>query len=1016
MDASITPVTQPLSSAQTEIWLAQQLHPDSPVYNIAQYIVIEGAIEPAVFEAALRQVIDEADTLRLQFVASDDGLRQRIGAPAWSMPVLDLTAQADPQAAAQAWMCADYQQPVNLMQGPLFCYALLKVAPAQWIWYQRYHHIMMDGYGQSLITQRVAHVYSALCAGVTSEPCTFGSVLELLESDAQYQASAQRARDEAYWLKHCANWPEPATLASRSAPALQQRLRQTTYLATQALGDTASDARRLAQFVTAAMAAYLYRFTGEQDVVLGLPVKARFGADRHIPGMISNILPLRLTMRPGMNLSSFMQQVAQEMQSGLQHQRYPSEALRRQLGLSSGQQLFGTTVNVMPFYQDLLFAGYPSTRHSLLSGPVEDLMLCVYWTPGNHQLRIDLNANPACYTTEALGAHQRRFIRFMQVLAADATQPIDSIDLLDANERHRLLVEWNATQRDYPAHLCVHPLFEAQVERTPKATALVYEDQTLSYTQLNAQANRLAHQLIELGVKPDVRVAICVERSPAMVVGLLAILKAGGAYVPLDPSYPGERLAHILRDAAPMTVLVQTSTRDLIGKQLIPVIDLDAGAEWNYPEHNLRVPSLTPHHLAYVIYTSGSTGQPKGVGATIGGLTNRLLWFTQDVLEEPPVTALKTSIGFVDSITETLGALLAGGMLVVFDNATVKDVPLFARRLRQTGVTHLVIVPSLLKCFLEKEKNQLDRLRVLICSGERLAPELARQVIATWPSIQLFNFYGSLEVNGDVTSYQYGRVDQILPQGVIGRPIANTRIYLLDAQGQPVPLGAVGELYIGGVGVARGYLNRPELSAERFVRDPFSQEPYARMYKTGDLARYLPDGNLEFLGRNDDQVKIRGFRIEPGEIEACLTQHSQVRDAVVLVRGEDNGKRLVAYVVAEAVEHLASTLRAHVAASLPEYMVPSAFVRLDALPLTPNGKLDRRALPTPSADAFAHHAYEAPQGEFETTLAQIWAELLGVERVSRHDSFFALGGHSLLAVRLIERLRLLGLDLSVRAI
>ncbi|WP_338927442.1 amino acid adenylation domain-containing protein (plasmid) [Mycetohabitans endofungorum] len=1016
MDASITPVTYALSAAQTEIWLAQQLHPDSPVYNIAQYTVIEGVIDPAVFEAALRQVINEADTLRLQFVDSDDGLRQRIGSPAWSMPVLDLTAQADPQAAAQAWMQADYQQPVNLMQGPLFCYALLKVAPAQWIWYQRYHHIMMDGYGQYLIAQRVAHVYSALCAGVTPEPCTFGSVLELLESDAQYQASAQRTQDEAYWLKHCANGPEPATLASRRAPALQQRLRQTTYLATQVLGDTASDARRLAQFMAAAMAAYLYRFTGEQDVVLGLPVKARFGADRHIPGMTSNILPLRLTVRPGINLSSFMQQAEQAMQSGLQHQRYPSEALRRQLGLSSGQRLFGTTVNMMPFYHNLSFGGYSSTRHSLLSGPVEDLMLCVYWIPGSPQLRIDLNANPACYTAEALGAHQRRFIRFMQVLAADATQLIDSIDLLDTEERHRLLVEWNATQRDYPAHLCVHQLFEAQVERTPKATALVYEDQTLSYTQLNAQANRLAHQLIELGVKPDTRVAICVERSPALVVGLLAILKAGGAYVPLDPSYPGERLAHILQDAAPMTVLVQTSTRKLFDKQLMPAIDLDAGAQRNYPENNLRVSSLTPHHLAYVIYTSGSTGQPKGVGATIGGLTNRLLWFTQNVLEEPPVTALKTSIGFVDSITETLGALLAGGMLVVFDNATVKDVSLFARRLRQTGVTHLVIVPSLLKCFLEEEKNQFDRLRVLICSGERLAPELARQVIATWPSIQLFNFYGSSEVNGDVTSYQYGSVDQILPQEVIGRPIANTRIYLLDAQGQPVPLGAVGELYIGGVGVARGYLNRPELTAERFVRDPFSDKADARLYKTGDLARYLPDGNLEFLGRNDDQVKIRGFRIEPGEIEVCLTQHSQVRDAVVLARGEGSGKRLVAYVVAEPDEHLASTLRAHVAASLPEYMVPSAFVRLDALPLTPNGKLDRRALPTPSADAFAHHAYEAPQGELETTLAQIWAELLGVERVSRHDSFFALGGHSLLAVRLIERLRLLGLDLSVRAL
>nr|7C1K_A Chain A, Non-ribosomal peptide synthetase modules [Mycetohabitans rhizoxinica HKI 454]7C1K_B Chain B, Non-ribosomal peptide synthetase modules [Mycetohabitans rhizoxinica HKI 454]7C1K_C Chain C, Non-ribosomal peptide synthetase modules [Mycetohabitans rhizoxinica HKI 454]7C1K_D Chain D, Non-ribosomal peptide synthetase modules [Mycetohabitans rhizoxinica HKI 454]7C1L_A Chain A, Non-ribosomal peptide synthetase modules [Mycetohabitans rhizoxinica HKI 454] len=431
MDASVMSTTYALSAAQTEIWLAQQLYPDSPVYNIAQYTVIEGVIEPAVFEAALRQVIDEADTLRLQFIDSDDGLRQRIGTPAWSMPVLDLTAQADPQAAAQAWMRADYQQPVNLTQGPLFCYALLKVAPAQWMWYQRYHHIMMDGYGAYLIAQRVAYVYSALCEGTTPAECDFGSILQLLESDAQYQISAQRAQDEAYWLKHCANWSEPATLASRSAPVLQQRLRQTTYLAIQALGDTAPDARRLAQFMTAAMAAYLYRFTGEQDVVLGLPVKVRFGADRHIPGMKSNTLPLRLTMRPGMNLSSLMQQAAQEMQSGLRHQRYPSEALRRQLGMPSGQRLFGTTVNVMPFDLDLSFGGYSATNHNLLNGPAEDLMLGVYWTPGSHQLRIDFDANPACYTPEGLGAHQRRFIRFMQVLAADATQPIDSIDLLD---------------------------------------------------------------------------------------------------------------------------------------------------------------------------------------------------------------------------------------------------------------------------------------------------------------------------------------------------------------------------------------------------------------------------------------------------------------------------------------------------------------------------------------------------------------------------------------------------------
>lgn len=414
MSVDITSVTYPLSTAQTEIWLAQQLHPDSPVYNIAQYTVIEGAIDPAVFEATLRQVLDEADSLRLQFVESDDGLRQVIGSPAWSMPVLDFTAEADPRPAADAWMRTDYEQPVDLMQGPLFQYALLKVAPEQWIWYQRTHHIIMDGYAFFLIARRVAHVYSALRAGKAPVPCTFGSVLKLLESDAQYQTSAQREKDEAYWLKHCAHWPDPATLANRAAPALQHRLRQTVYLTTQALGETASDAGRLAQFLTAALAAYLHRMTGAQEVTLGFPVTARLGGDRHIPGMVSNTVPLRFTLEPEGNLLSLMQQAAQQIQRGSRYQRYPSEALRRQLGLVSRQSLFNTMVNVMPFDYDLSFDGYPSTNHNLLHGPVDDLTLGVYWTPSSSQVRIDLDANPACYTVEALDAHQQRFFSVLR--------------------------------------------------------------------------------------------------------------------------------------------------------------------------------------------------------------------------------------------------------------------------------------------------------------------------------------------------------------------------------------------------------------------------------------------------------------------------------------------------------------------------------------------------------------------------------------------------------------------------
>ncbi|WP_338876064.1 non-ribosomal peptide synthase/polyketide synthase [Mycetohabitans endofungorum] len=1019
MDASITPVTYALTTAQTEIWLAQQLHPDSPVYNIAQYTVIEGVIDAAVFEAALRQVIDEADTLRLQFVDSDDGLRQRIGAPAWSMPVLDLTAQADPQAAADAWMRADYQQPVNLMQGPLFCYALLKVAPAQWIWYQRYHHIMMDGYGQYLIAQRVAHVYSALCAGNEPASCTLGSVLNLLESDAQYQASAQREKDEAYWLKHCANWPEPATLASRAAPALQQRLRQTTYLATQLVEDYVLDAGRLAQFLSAALAAYLHRMTGAQDVVFGFPVTARLGADWHIPGMAANTVPLRFRFEPEINLLSLMRQAAKEIQSALQYQRYPSEALQRQLGLAPGQLLFGIKVNVMPFDYELSFGGHSSTNHNLLAGPVDDLMLGVYWTPNSRQLRIDFDANPACYTAEILDAHQRRFIRLMQALAADTAQPIDSIDLLDADERHRLLVEWNATQGDYPAHQCIHQLFEAQVERTPQALALVYEDQTLSYAELNARANHLAHQLIALGVQPDTRVAICVERSPAMVVGLLAILKAGGAYVPLDPAYPGERLVHILADAAPEIVLADVVGRTALGEAaLVNRTVLDPNVMPAQPQTNPSVPALTSHHLAYVIYTSGSTGAPKGVMVEHAQVV-RLFDATQPWyhFDENDTWCLFHSFAFDFSVWELWGALRYGGKLVMVPRHIARSPQDFHRLVCEQGVTVLNQTPSAFKTFIGSQAQSAlqGQLRYVIFGGEALEPSILQEWYATRAeqSPQLVNMYGITETTVHVTYRPLRPQDSEQAGSPIGVRIPDLKLYLLDAYQQPVPLGAVGELYIGGAGVARGYLNRPALTAERFVRDPFVDEPDARMYKTGDLARYSPDGNLEFLGRNDEQVKVRGFRIEPGEIAACLMAHPQVRDAVVLATGEGSAKRLVAYVQAEADAHLASTLRAQVAASLPEYMVPSAFVRLDAFPLTPNGKLDRRALPAPDDDALAHQAYEAPQGELETTLATIWAELLGVKQVGRHDSFFALGGHSLLAVRLMNRVRMLGADVPL---
>ncbi|KAG0323183.1 hypothetical protein BGZ97_012341 [Linnemannia gamsii] len=614
MLACADPATYPLSAAQMEIWLAQQINPDSPIYNISQSTEIHGIVDQTLFEAALRQVISEAESLRLQFMESGDGIQQFVGSPNWSLPFIDVSAEVDPQDAAQAWMKADYEKPINLLHGPLFNYTLLKVAHDRFFWYQRNHHIALDGAGRVLITQRVAQVYSAMVKGLEAEAHSFGPLSLLLENDARYRASAQFTEDRTYWLGHCANWPEPVTLAGKQAPALHHQLRQTTYLSSEAVRKLAAEARHLAQLMMAVTAAYLYRLTGAQEVVLGFPVKARFNEDRHIPGMVSNVLPIRLTVRPDISLSALMEQAAQEMQGGLAHQRYRSEALHRALGRAPSQPLFGPMINIMEFDYGLSFGEHASTTHNLVNVLVEDLMIAVYTLSDDRPLRIDFNANPALYTTDELIAHQRRFLKFLNVLATEPTQSIGSIDLLDAAERQQLLVEWNATEHVYSAHQCIHQVFEEQVERLPYATALVYKDQVLSYAELNARSNRLAHQLIELGVQPDARVAICVERSPAMVVGLLAILKAGGAYVPLDPAYPSERLMHILADAAPTILLADAAGRAALGEATLTSLTVfDPNRLPESPLTNPQVPELTSHHLAYVIYTSGSTGMPKGV-------------------------------------------------------------------------------------------------------------------------------------------------------------------------------------------------------------------------------------------------------------------------------------------------------------------------------------------------------------------------------------------------------------------
>ncbi|HLD68435.1 MAG TPA: amino acid adenylation domain-containing protein, partial [Pseudomonas sp.] len=570
-----------------------------------------------------------------------------------------------------------------------------------------------------------------------------------------------------------------------------------------------------------------------------------------------------------------------------------------------------------------------------------------------------------------------------------------------------------ATPLDLGPQRWPQAVFEAQAARTPQAPALVGANAALTYAQLNTRANRLAHRLIDLGVRPDDRVGLCAQRSAEMVIGLLGILKAGAAYVPLDPAYPAERLAHMLADAAPRALVRQAGLADLAVPDGLATLEIDAQ---DGPSHNPEVSGLQANHLAYVIYTSGSTGLPKGVMVEHRGLRNLLDWYLEDLaFTAGDAVLLASSYNFDLTQKNILAPLMAGGVLHLapepFDPAAIVE------QIAQAGITHLNLSPSAFHALVEADsRHALAGLKRVVLGGEPIPLAMLEKL--GQPRPRLINSYGPTEcsdvvawhaASDDLTPYR----DKSIP---IGKPIRNMQLHVLDSHGQLVPVGVHGEIHIGGVGVARGYLNHPELNAERFIADPFSDAPQARLYKTGDLGRWLPDGNLEYLGRNDDQVKIRGLRIELGEIEALLAACPGVREAVVIAREDDeaSGKRLVAYLCGKPAS--AEQLRAELLKRLPDYMVPSAFVQLDALPLTPNGKLDRRALPAPSLDAFASRAYEAPQGEIELTLAGIWQDLLGLEQVGRHDRFFELGGHSLLAVSLIERLRQHGLAADVRSV
>ncbi|MCY7829483.1 non-ribosomal peptide synthetase DhbF [Bacillus spizizenii] len=1006
-----------LTGAQTGIWFAQQLDPDNPIYNTAEYIEINGPINIALFEEALRHVIKEAESLHVRFGENMDGPWQMINpSPDVQLHVIDVSSEPDPEKTALNWMKADLAKPVDLGYDPLFNEALFIAGPDRFFWYQRIHHIAIDGFGFSLIAQRVASTYTALMKGQSVTDRSFGSLQAILEEDTDYRASEQYEKDRQFWLDRFADGPEVVSLADRAPRTSNSFLRQTAYLPLSDVNALKESARYFSgswhEVVIAVSAVYVHRMTGSGDVVLGLPMMGRIGsASLNVPAMVMNLLPLRLSVSSSMSFSELIQQISREIRSIRRHHKYRHEELRRDLKLiGENHRLFGPQINLMPFDYGLDFAGAQGTTHNLSAGPVDDLSINVYDRTDGSGLRIDVDANPEVYSESDIKLHQQRILQLLQTASAGEDMLIGQMELLLPEEKKQVISEWNKTAKSEKL-LSLQDMFKKQAILTPERIALICDDVQVNYQELNEKANRLAHLLIEKGLGPEQFVALALPRSPEMVASMLAVLKTGAAYLPLDPEFPADRISYMLEDAKPSCIITTEEIAARLPDGLsVPQLVLDQTVTQEivkrYSPDNPNV-SVSLAHPAYIIYTSGSTGRPKGVVVTLKSLSNFLLSMQEafSLGEEDRLLAV-TTVAFDISALELYLPLISGAQIVIAKKETIREPQALAKMIEYFDIDIMQATPTLWHALVTNEPETLRGLRVLV-GGEALPSGLLQALQKLHCSVT--NLYGPTETTiWSATAFLEEGLKGVPP---IGKPIWNTQVYVLDNGLQPVPPGVVGELYIAGTGLARGYFRRPDLTAERFVADPYGP-PGARMYRTGDQARWRADGSLDYIGRADHQIKIRGFRIELGEIDAVLAKHPDIEQAAVVVREDQPGdKRLVAYVVAASAIDTAD-LRRYVGASLPDYMVPAAFMEMDELPLTPNGKLDRKALPAP--DFSTSVSDRGPRTPQEEILCDLFAEVLGLARVGIDDSFFELGGHSLLAARLMSRIReVMGAELGI---
>ncbi|QSQ26196.1 amino acid adenylation domain-containing protein [Pyxidicoccus parkwayensis] len=1015
-----------VSFAQQRLWFLEQLQPGQTAYNIPIALRLNGPLNVDVLRRTFAEVVRRHEALRTTFVSREGQPLQRIHpAPEqWSLPEEDVGGEGADRASTQVHrrMHAEAQRPFDLEHGPLLRTMLLETGHDEHVLVLCMHHIVSDGWSMGVLVREVASLYEAFSQGRPSP---------LPELPVQYADYAvwQRATlrgdvleaQLTYWRQQLAalsplelatDEPRPPVQTFRGA-SVPVQLPQGLSGPLQALCQ--QEAVTPFMLLLAVWQVLLSRYSGQDDISVGAPIAGRQRAETEgLIGFFVNTLVFRSHVRNEDSFRALLRRVRETALGAYAHQDVPFERLVEELRPE----------------RDLSRAPLVQTLFALQNAPVPDLRL-----PGldlrlqetechttRFELELTLTETPqgirgtlhyncdlfAPTTAERLARH---FHTLAEALLAKPEAPLAAASILTTDERRQVLQQWNDTAAPFADGACVHTLFEAQARATPDAVALVFGDAHLTYRQLDVRANQLAHALVDLGVGPDTPVALCVERSFERLIGMLGILKAGGAYVPLDPDQPRERLAFMLQDCGAPVLLTTSRARPGLPGYTGPILSLDTGAEALAARPTAPPASgVTADHLAYVIYTSGSTGRPKGVMVTHRGVPNLVRHMVEATGLRAGQRVLQfASFSFDAAVYEVTLALLSGATLCLAAQEDLLPGPELVGLLRRHAIDSVLLPPSVLALL---PSEGLESPGTLISGGEACTP----QVVARWaPGRRFFNAYGPTEATVIATLHACSADDARPP---IGRALANTQLYVLDGALQPVPVGVPGELYVGGVGLARGYLARPDLTAERFIPNPFAPEPGARLYRTGDRVRWREDGALDYLGRTDSQVKLRGFRIELGEIESALRRCPGVAEARVLVREDAPGApRLVAYVVpaeGRPSESLKEALRSHLEHHLPDYMVPAAFVLLKSLPLTPNGKLDRKALPIPEAPS---PGPTLPSTPTEEKLAAIWAEVLRVPKVGARDLFFELGGHSLLATQVLSRVRgTFGVDLPLRAL